>query len=290
MIICKYCVAFFFYSFLGFIYESIYSSIRKRSWQSRGFFYGPIIPIYGVGACIATLVFFDLHIKALQNANIFVIFIIGFVGSIILEYTTSYILEKIFHAVWWDYSKSFMNINGRVCLFASIGFGIAAVVIVRWIIPFVENVLSHFPDALMVSLSLLFVLILGADFALTVSALTNFQKNFTKIENEINEQMSLVYDNLENSFISTKDNISSKKDAFLEKHLSDKTKMIAAATKEMIDTKVSNLVDSSANWEKQAISRIAAFREEGKRKTITNSFSAKLQNIKNPKTDENKEE
>lgn len=115
MIICKYVVIFFFYSMLGFIYESIYSSIKKHEWQNRGFFYGPIIPIYGVGACIGTLLFYDLNIPFLAEKNVIVIFLVGYFGSIILEYSTGYALEKIFHAIWWDYYRLLFPRMYRMC-------------------------------------------------------------------------------------------------------------------------------------------------------------------------------
>ena len=57
------------------------------------------------------------------------IFLICFFGSIVLDYTTSWALEKLFHAYWWDYSDVICNINGRVCLPASIGFGLAGILV-----------------------------------------------------------------------------------------------------------------------------------------------------------------
>ena len=59
-----------------------------------------------------------------------------------LEYSTHYVLEKLFHAVWWDYSKSFCNINGRVCLPASIGFGIAGILVLDFFYPFAQFLTS----------------------------------------------------------------------------------------------------------------------------------------------------
>ena len=306
MIICKYVVIFFFYSMLGFIYESIYSSINKHHWQNRGFFYGPIIPIYGVGACVGTLLFYDLHIPFLENANVLVIFLVGYLGSIVLEYTTSYVLEKIFHAVWWDYSNKFLNIHGRVCLSASIGFGVAAIVIVKWLIPWVEKVVSYFPDALMVSLSLIFIFLLGIDFALTISALSNFQRNFNRIEREYTEKMTQLYDNIESSVVAKKDGITNAAGSFIEKHetlqgavntlngakqgiinskekivtktenLTAKQKMHIEEQEKLIEQEVNSIMESTSEIEKEALSRISEFKTEGKKKKITNSIKEKL--------------
>ena len=288
MIISKYVVILFFYSFLGFIYESIYSSIKKHGWQNRGFFYGPIIPIYGVGACIGTLLFYDLNIPFLADKNIFIIFLVGYLGSIVLEYTTSYVLEKIFHAIWWDYSKKFLNINGRICLSASIGFGVAAIVIVKWLIPWVEKVVSYFPDALMVSLSLIFIFLLGIDFALTISALSNFQRNFNRIEREYTEKMTQLYDNIESSVVAKKDGITNAAGSFIEKHetLQGAVNTLNGAKKGIINSKdkqeklieqeVNSIMESTSEIEKEALSRISEFKTEGKKRKITNSIKEKL--------------
>lgn len=285
MIICKYVVIFFFYSMLGFIYESIYSSVNKHHWQNRGFFYGPIIPIYGVGACVGTLLFYDLHIPFLENANVIVIFLVGYLGSIVLEYTTSYVLEKTFHAVWWDYSNKFLNIHGRVCLSASIGFGVAAIIIVKWLIPWVEKIVSYFPDALMVSLSLIFIFLWGIDFALTISALSNFQRNFNRIEKEYTEKMTQLYDNIESSVVAKKDGITSAAGSFIEKHetLQEAVNTLTSAKHGIINNKeklleqeVNSIMESTSEIEKEALSRISEFKTEGKKKKITDIIKEKL--------------
>lgn len=62
----------------------------------------------------------------------------GILGSIVLEYGTSWALEKLFHAYWWDYSSMPLNINGRVCFPYSVGFGVAGLIVVYFIAPFTK--------------------------------------------------------------------------------------------------------------------------------------------------------
>ena len=224
----------------------------------------------------------------MENANVLVIFLVGYLGSIVLEYTTSYVLEKIFHAVWWDYSNKFLNIHGRVCLSASIGFGVAAIVIVKWLIPWVEKVVSYFPDALMVSLSLIFIFLLGIDFALTISALSNFQRNFNRIEREYTEKMTQLYDNIESSVVAKKDGITSAAGSFIEKHetLQGAVNTLNGAKRGIINSKdkqeklieqeVNSIMESTSEIEKEALSRISEFKTEGKKRKITNSIKEKL--------------
>ena len=79
MWISRYFVYFVIFSFFGWIYESIYCTIKSKRWENRGFLYGPLCPIYGAGGVGIT--------------------------AIVLEYGTSWTLEKLFHAYWWDYSE-----------------------------------------------------------------------------------------------------------------------------------------------------------------------------------------
>ena len=88
-------VCFIVYGFLGWIYESIFCILHDKSWENRGFLYGPCIPLYGVGAVVAQILFVDAPLGKLQTSY-FAIFMICAIGSFILEYGTSYVLEKKF--------------------------------------------------------------------------------------------------------------------------------------------------------------------------------------------------
>ncbi|MCR5581114.1 MAG: putative ABC transporter permease [Pseudobutyrivibrio sp.] len=188
--ISKYFVYFIIYSFIGWIYETIYCTINEKSWQNRGFLYGPCIPLYGVGATLAQILFIDLPFDGLRNASYITIFIGCALGSFILEYCTSYVLEKRFHARWWDYSNMPLNINGRVCLIFTFCFGIAGIVVTQFIIPPIIGVISIIPSVLIELLALIFMFLFGMDMALTVSALTSFAKDFERINDQINAQMA----------------------------------------------------------------------------------------------------
>ncbi|MBO6129592.1 MAG: putative ABC transporter permease [Pseudobutyrivibrio sp.] len=186
----KYFVLFIIYSFLGWIYETCYCTIREKSWQNRGFLYGPCIPLYGVGATLAQIIFIDLPFDTLQNASYFSIFLGCSIGSFFLEYGTSYALEKKFHARWWDYSDMPLNINGRVCLIFTACFGIAGIIVTQFIIPPIVNSISYIPQNLIELIALVFMFLFGMDMALTVSALTTFAKDFERINEQINNQMA----------------------------------------------------------------------------------------------------
>ena len=127
---------FLIYSFIGWIYESVYVSIRKKHFVNRGFLNGPIIPVYGCGA---TLVFLFLW---RFKGNHVLVFLGGMLVTTILEYVTSYFMEKFFHARWWDYSEFKIHIHGRVCLFASVVWGFFSLLVINVIQPFVIHVID----------------------------------------------------------------------------------------------------------------------------------------------------
>ena len=195
MIISLYFICFIIFSFIGWVYESIYCTFRTHHWANRGFLFGAICPIYGAGGIIATLVFNVLFKNS--EAQIWQIFLICMLGSAVLEYVTSYLLEKLFHAMWWDYSNMPLNIKGRVCLPASIGFGIAGIFVVKYISPFVFGVVESIHPLATEGIAMVSIAFVGADLALTVSGLTQLVKKMEEMEAEFNEKMEASYQIIE---------------------------------------------------------------------------------------------
>ena len=113
-----YFLLFIIYAVIGWCMEVICKLIQYKKFVDRGFLIGPYCPIYGVGALLIT---FFLN-KYVQDPV--VLFVMAVVVCGILEYLTSYFMEKIYHARWWDYSSKKFNINGRICLSNLIAFGI----------------------------------------------------------------------------------------------------------------------------------------------------------------------
>ena len=96
MIISKYFLLFVFYSFLGWLMEVTQGYVRHKKFVNRGFLIGPYCPIYGYGAISMTLL-----LKGYANDPI-VLFVMAIVICSILEYTTSFVMEKIFKIRWWE--------------------------------------------------------------------------------------------------------------------------------------------------------------------------------------------
>ena len=199
----RYIIAFFIFSFLGWIWESIYCTIYGRKWSNRGFLYGPICPIYGCGSLLGFLLYDLVKTAQLPVLDWWIIFIIGFVVSMVLEYPTSWALEKLFKARWWDYSKIPLNINGRTSVPTSIAFGGAAILVVKVLSPFVDRGISVITEPLLNILVILCVSIVSVDTTLTISALTDFHKRVASLDEGFKNRMTDIVNqvfNIQNTF------------------------------------------------------------------------------------------
>ncbi len=194
MLIAQYFVEFIFYSFLGWVWESIYCTIKEKKWADRGFLFGPVCPIYGSCVVATSIVFSVFDFLSSPEFPIWGVFIICYLGSAVAEYATSWVLEKRFRARWWDYSNIPLNINGRICVPVSIAFGVAGVAIVRYLIPAVENVHSMVNPLVYEVLAIVFAGIFGADYALTEASLSALLKNVEQMHDEFNMRAQQQYE------------------------------------------------------------------------------------------------
>ncbi len=197
MIIAQYFVEFIFYSFLGWVWESIYCTIKEKKWADRGFLFGPICPIYGSCVVVTSMVFSSIPWLRHPQFPIFGIFAICYVGSAIAEFGTSWVLEKRFHARWWDYSDLPLNIQGRICVPVSCAFGVAGVLIVKYLIPAVEQTHNWFSPVFYSIASIILAMVLGADFALTEASLSALLKDVEKMHEEFNIRAQGNYERLQ---------------------------------------------------------------------------------------------
>lgn len=160
---------FLFYSFVGWMYESILVSCQQHRLVNRGFLNGPLCPIYGTGAILGVAILGNVH-------NPIIIFLISMVGATILEYTTSWVMEQLFHARWWDYSNFRFNLQGRVCLLGALIFGLGGVGVVLGSQPYVERVTDMIPLPMLHTLVTVLALITIIDLAVTVAGMLEFEQ------------------------------------------------------------------------------------------------------------------
>lgn len=166
-------LCFLVYSFIGWLWEDTLSLIREHRFVNRGFLNGPYCPIYGVGGLI--FLFFGQFV-----AEPIPLFFIGGAIACVLEYITSYAMEKIFKARWWDYSDWPLNLNGRICLYGFLAFGAASVGI-RYLHPQILGFIQSIPGNHIWAIILAIVFI--ADIITTNQSFAKFNKILRNYQN-----------------------------------------------------------------------------------------------------------
>ena len=168
-----YFLLFILYSFGGWIVECIWTYFMKRKLENRGFLFGPICPIYGVGSLICVLLIGPLHLSWPLE------FLLMVVLCDVIEYTTSVVLERIYHVRWWDYTTaSVLHLNGRISLETSIGFGVGGIFILHLIQPFFSHLLAPLTPLSLLVISGLLLIIFVADILLSLIAISNIKGVF----------------------------------------------------------------------------------------------------------------
>lgn len=138
---------FIIYSVLGYIIETLFGIVTKGVWESRqSFLYGPFCGIYGLGAVvmIMSLQYFN------QNNNR--LFIGGFIVGSIVEYIVSWYGDVFLHIKWWDYSNMPLNLNGRICVFFSIFWGLLAIYLMSYVNPKIDKLINFIKSKISIKL------------------------------------------------------------------------------------------------------------------------------------------
>lgn len=168
---------FFIYSVLGWFCETMYVLIGTKKLVNRGFLIGPYCPIYGAG-CVLMVMFLRSYVE-----RPILLFTLAVLICSVLEYMTSFIMEKCFNARWWDYSDSKFNINGRICLRTMLPFGLGACVLLYVVNPGVMYVLKITPDKVINIIFWITFVIMATDVIVSTHIINNFNRT-VKTANE----------------------------------------------------------------------------------------------------------
>ena len=167
---------FFLYSFLGWCTEVAYATVKERRFVNRGFLGGPWCPIYGVGvSAVVTL-------RDGFQDSLLLLYLSSFVLVTLIEGMTGFIMDKIFHHKWWDYTGLPFNIGGYVCLPFSIAWGAACLVIVKGVHPVIERLVGLLPEAAGLALICVLTAGLAADLAVTTAGILKLNRRLDMLE------------------------------------------------------------------------------------------------------------
>ena len=163
------------YSFFGWCLEVIFCSVNTGKFVNRGFLNGTACPIYGIGA--GFLVF---CLEPVQG-NLPLLYLGSVIIGSLLELVGGFLLKKIFHMSWWDYSEEPFNIGGYICLKFSLAWGVAGVLLMRAVHPVVAGLNMLIPTMLRNTLLVVFYSGFATDVAVTVAAVLKLNRDLQEI-------------------------------------------------------------------------------------------------------------
>lgn len=178
---------FFIFGFAGWCMEVILKYRQYHRFINRGFLTGPILPIYGFGVILITLVVGRL---TSVESGVMTTFAISLVICGLVEYLTSFVLEKIFHARWWDYSQKPMNLHGRVWIGNLVLFGLAGVAIIHIVNPVLFPALDRIPLNTRKVTAVVLLAIFAADLVISCFVLKLVKVGIDSSEADNTEEIS----------------------------------------------------------------------------------------------------
>lgn len=178
---------FVIYSILGYLIETVFGLLTKGVLESRkSFIIGPFCAIYGVGAVAIILPL--QHFKK----NNYSLFFGGFIIGSIVEYIVSLFGEIILHVKWWDYSGEPLNINGRVCVFFSLFWGILAIYLITHVNVRVDKLIDKLKVKLKNNLKVMRTIILAIIIFLFIDCVYTgvaLQMFYTRLQTNYNLEL-----------------------------------------------------------------------------------------------------
>lgn len=180
---------FLLYSFLGWCLEVAYHAISKGVIVNRGFLNGPVCPIYGVGMiCVLTI------LEPLKQ-HLIPLYICGTLAATLIELVGGFVLYRLFHMRWWDYSREPFNLGGFICAKFSLAWGLCILFAVKLVHPFIElnvRIMNHPPGYAFVIICYTFFV---ADCIITVLTIAKLNTKLHRL-NELAGKMRGFSDGL----------------------------------------------------------------------------------------------
>ena len=190
---------FVIYSFIGWCVEVVFHAMKAHRLVNRGFLNGPVCPVYGFGV---VLVFAAVHLiidgggGTLQDISIIMLYPIGVFLTTAVELLGGYMLDKTFHARWWNYSSEKYNFRGYICLKFSLIWGLGVVFLVKFAHPFIDRATVQFlPAAVGTWILLALIIAYFADFVVSVLIMLKLNRSLEELD-QIQKDMRIVSDQI----------------------------------------------------------------------------------------------
>ncbi len=234
---------FMIYSVIGWMIEVCYQAVTRGEVINRGFLNGPLCPVYGSGVIMVLMVvdlcgFWFGFETNLSEASTILLFIIGIIFATLIELIAGFLLDRIFHARWWDYRDRRFNLNGYICLEFSIYWGLGIAFVLRVIQPVFEGIVDMIPVNIGIIILIVCYIVFTIDIIITVLTVLKLNKQLSKMRDmelaiqKLSDGMSEI---IGNSTLKTVEKIN-------DSH--DKVELRKAELKDKMDDAMADLEES----------------------------------------------
>ncbi len=156
--------------------EVSFQAVKTGRFINRGFLNGPLCPIYGFGALGVIYFLTDIG-----KTNKLILFFGSVFIATALELVGGFLLEKIFHKKWWDYSEMRFNLGGYICLEFSILWGLACFVLYEAFHPLIQRLFAFLNPKFIFYIDIILLIIFAVDMVQTILTLVGLNKKFKKL-------------------------------------------------------------------------------------------------------------
>jgi uncharacterized membrane protein len=212
---------FIIYAFLGWCLEVAIAKVQTGNFVNRGFLNGPFCPIYSFGAIAVIVLLSPL------KSNLPVLFIGSVILTTIIEFVTGYILEKTFNQKWWDYKDEPLNIKGYICLWTSLAWGVACVIVIYFLQPPINSLIHWFSNDIGNIIAISLIIILIADLVVTIYSLSKVRQKIITLK-DMSDKIGLMSKNISDNNRQELDSLKTKYQAIIDKKIIGYNRIIKA--------------------------------------------------------------
>ena len=184
LLLARVVLYFFVYGCVGWGVEVAFAAVTTRQLVNRGFLNGPICPIYGFGmvALVSAMQLLPKPEQTGEDANTVLVFFVGMFITTLIELVGGWVLFKLFHTRWWDYSMYRFNLGGYICPQFSLLWGLGSVLMVKVVHPLVAGLSMPLPGVPLLIVDAVLLVVFGVDVALSAAAAVGLNRYLTEID------------------------------------------------------------------------------------------------------------
>lgn len=215
---------FVIYAFLGWCLEVAIAKIQTGNFINRGFLNGPFCPIYGFSVMAVIILLSPF------KSSLLVLFIGSVLLATFIEFITGYILEKTFNQKWWDYTDEPLNIKGYICLWTSLAWGIACVIVIYILQPLVNNFIHWLSNDVGNIIAISLIIVLLTDLVVTISSLSKVRQKLIVLK-DIRDKIGLMSKNISDNNLQELDTLKNKYQVIIDRKIIGYNRIIKAFPK-----------------------------------------------------------